>query len=261
MRTADSSRQWKGVGKLEFLGIVLLIPISFMAFSIIVGVVFSRFLDSNPETASALLLAPLYLCLGCGIATFIYRLSRSYLIILCSLAVLFLFQLLIMVSFNQDSVGVVIRNVLPDLFWAHLSMVLCVFLFRYSEATLDFAEAKDVKEKTEKKTNRKYSYGTCTKCGGETVVSRQRESTGSNKIEFFCDRCGRFVRGNPLPDMLIGVVLVTISALTLYGLNWKTPGSLISAFNLLCLIILFVGAKTFHSGLRWTIHSIAKKPR
>src|SRR5271169_4356970 len=101
----------------------------------------------------------------------------------------------------------------------------------------------------DKETNKKYSQGICTKCSGVTVVSRERGSPGRDKIELFCDSCGRFVLGNPLPDVLIGLVLVAISMLFLYGRNSEDQDSLLSAFNLLCLIVLFVGAKTFFAGL------------
>jgi hypothetical protein len=261
MTTANSSTQWKDVGILEFIGIVLLIPISFIAFNLIIGIMFRGFLQSNSESTFKIILGAFYLCLGCGIAPYIYKFRKSYLIILCSFVVLLLFQVLIGLSLQPGALGEVIEKSLSEIFWVYLSMVLCVLLFRYSEARLDFAEARDVVEKTGKKANKKFSEGICSKCGGVTIVSKERETSGGNRLEFFCDRCGRFVHGNPLPNTVIGLILVTISLLFLYGLNSNNQDSLISAFNLLCLIVLFVGAKTCYSGLRWTLHAISKKQK
>ena len=259
MRTNSLSTQWKDVGMLEFLGIVLLIPISFIVFNIIIVIMFRGLLQSNSESTFRIILGAFYFCLGCGIAPYIYRFRKSYLIILCSFVVLFLFQVLIEFSLNRGAPGEVIKKIFSEIFWVYLSMALCVSFFRYSEARLDFAETKDIVEKTDKISNRKYSEGICTKCGGVTIVAKERETSGGSRIEFFCDNCGRFIRGNPLPNTIIGLLLVTISCLFLYELNSNNQESVISAFNLLCLIVLFVGAKTFYSGLRWTLQAIAKK--
>ena len=261
MSTAKLLPRWKDVGLLEFMGIVLLIPISFIVFNIVIGFMFRGSLQSNPETTFKMLLKAFYLCLGCGIAPYIYRFRKCYLIILCSCVGLFLFQVLIAVPMKPDAHGVVIGiigNTLPQVVWVCLPLTLCVFIFRYSEARLDFAEVKDILEKTDKETNKKYSQGICTKCGAVTIVSSERESPGRNKIEFFCDNCGRFVRGNPLPNMVIGLVLIAIAMLFLYGRNSNGQDSLISAFNLLFLIVLYVGAKTFYASLRWTLHTASK---
>ena len=259
MRTNDLSSQWKDVGILEFIGIVLLIPISFIVCNIIIGIMLRGLLQSNLESTFKILLGAFYLCLGCGIAPYIYRFRKSYLIMLFSFVVLFFFQVLIEFSLNRSAPGGVIQKILSEIFLVYLSMALCVLLFRYSESRLDFAEAKDIVERTDKISNKKYSEGICTKCGQVTIVAKERKSSGGNRIEFFCDHCGRFVSGNPLPNTIIGLLLVTISMLFLYGLNSNNQDSVISAFNLLCLIVLFVGAKTFYSGLRWTIQAIAKK--
>ena len=259
MRTNGLSTQWKDVGMLEFIGIVLLIPISIIVLNLIIGIMFRGLLQSNSESTFKILLGAFYLCLGCGIAPYIYRLIKSYLIILCSFVVLFLFQVLIEFSLNRGVPEEVVEKIFSEIFWVYLSMSLCVSSFRYSEARLDFAEIKDIVEKTDKISNKKYSEGICTKCGGVTIIARERETSGGNRIEFFCDHCGRFVRGNPLPNTIIGLLLVTISMLFLYGLNSNNQESVISAFNLLCLIVLFVGAKTFYSGLIWTLQAIAQK--
>ncbi len=256
MRTND---QWKDVGLLEFLGIVLLIPISFIVLNVIIGIMFRGLLQSNSESTFKIILGAFYLCLGCGVAPYIYRFRKSYLMMLFSFVALFLFQVLIEVSLNRSAPGEVIETTLCEIFLVYLSMALCVLLCRYSESRLDFAEAKDIVEKTDKISNEKYSEGICTKCGEVTIVAKEREPSGGNRLEFFCDHCGRFVRGNPLPNTIIGLFLVTISMLFLYGLNSNNQDSVISAFNLLCLIVLFVGAKTFYSGLRWTIQAMAKK--
>jgi len=259
MKTNGLSTQWKDVGMLEFLGIVLLIPISIIVLNIIIGIMFRGLLQSNSESPFKIILGAFYLCLGCGIAPYIYRFRKSYLIILCSFVVLFLFQVLIEFSLNRGALGEVVEKIFSEIFWVYLSMSFCVSFFRYSEARLDFAETKDIVEKTDKISNKKYSEGICTKCGGVTIVAKEREKSGGNRIEFFCDHCGRFVRGNPLPNTIIGLLLVTISMLFLYGLNSNNQESVISAFNLLCLIVLFVGAKTFYSGLIWTLQAVAKK--
>ena len=78
---------------------------------------------------------------------------------LCSFVVLFLFQVLIEFSLNRGAPGEVVEKILSEIFWVYLSMALCVRFFRYSEARLDFAEAKDIVEKNRQNIEQKIQRG------------------------------------------------------------------------------------------------------
>jgi hypothetical protein len=259
MKSKSASPAWKESSTLEFVGLTLMIPLSVTVFNIILGFVFRGFVPVNPESTQILLFDVLYLCLGTAMAIYVYKVRRTFFIILCSFAVLFVVYLLLMLAYNAASVGAIIENTLAELAWLYAALVSFVFFFRYSEVKLDFAEAISVTEKTEKKTNLKYDTGICTKCGQSTVVAKERTGGGAKKIVFFCDHCGRFIKGNPLTGMVLGIVLASISILFMYGMNAGSERSASAALNFLFGIFLYLGIRSFYLGIRSTYKAIGRK--
>jgi len=251
--------EWKESSTLEFMGLTLMIPLSVIVFNIILGFVFRGFVPVNPEGTQIMLFNVLYLFLGTAIAISIYKLRKCFLIIFCSFAVLFIVSLLLMLAYKAATVGVIIENTLAELAWLYAALVSFVFFFRYTEAKLDFAEATDVAEKTEKKTNLKFDTGICSKCGQTTVVAKEKETGGTKKMVFFCDHCGRFIKGNPLTGMVLGIVLMSVSILFMYGMNAGSGRSASATLDFLFGIFLYLGIRSFYLGIRSTYKAVRKK--
>lgn len=259
MKVNDPLPEWKEVNTLNFWGISLLIPISILVFDVVLGYIFRGFLQENSETIYMVLINILHLCLGACLAAYVYRFRKSYLIILCSAVVLIVMQVLIQSSYLPNSIESIIGNILAERIWIYIPLLIFIYLFRYSEARLDFAEAINVSEQTDKTTNLKYNSGTCSKCGGITVVAREKIAGKNKKIEFFCDHCGRLIRGNPLTSAVFGLALVILAIAFLYAMNAGSQRSAVDAFNLIFCIVLFVGAKSLYNGIRWTHRSLTWK--
>jgi hypothetical protein len=261
LKINDSNSEWKKISTLEFIGMTLMIPLSIIVFDAVLGFVFRGFAQSNSESALTILLHALYLCLGAAVSIYIYKLRKCFLIILGSCSVLFILYLLLMKTFTAVDTGAIIENILTEIAWIYTALVISVLFFRYTELKLDYAVARDVVEITEKKTNLKFSRGICNKCGQATVVSQEREPGGAKKITFFCDNCGRFIRGNPLTGTAFGLVLISLSILFMYGMNAGDQRSAGATLNLLFAIILYLGIRSFYLGIRSTYKAAVNKDK
>jgi hypothetical protein len=111
----------------------------------------------------------------------------------------------------------------------------------------------------DKNTKIKYVTAKCGKCGSQTVTAREREPGKGRKNEFFCENCKIYMRGNPLPGAIVGLMFVLISAAVLFGTNTGLDESALSAFNLLWVMMIFIGARSFYFGIKWTLYSL-KRP-
>ena len=259
MKSESTIPERKKSSTLEFVGWTLMIPLSVIIFNIILGFVFRGFVPVNPESTQSTLFNILYLCLGTAIAVSIYKFRKSFLIIFCSFAVLFILYLLLMLAYKAAPIGVIIENTLSELAWLYAALFSFVFFFRYTEAQLDFAEVTDIAEKTDKKTNLKFETGICTKCGQATVVAREKETGKAKNMFFFCNHCGRFIKGNPLTGMVFGIVLISVSILFMYGMNAGSGRSASATLNFLFAIFLYLGIRSLYIGLRSTYKAAGKK--
>jgi hypothetical protein len=251
--------EWKESSNLEILGLSLMIPISVIVFNIILGFAFRGFVPANPETLQIMLFNVMYFLLGTAVAIYIYKLRKSFLIILSSFAVLFVVYLLLMLAYKAAAVLAIIENTLSELAWLYAALVSFVFFFRYTEIKLDFAEAAEITEKTEKDSNLKYDTGRCTKCGQPTVVAKERKAGGAKKMLLFCDHCGRFIRGNPLAGVVLGIVLISMSAIFIYAMNTGNERTASAALNLLFGIFLYLGIRSFYLGILSTFKATVRK--
>jgi hypothetical protein len=248
--------EWKDVSTLYFLGIVLAIPMTILAFDIITGYMFRGFTSKSPGMEALILRNILHVCLGSCMAANVYKLRKAYTVTAAAAAVTVVLQLLIFfamkvgLSFDVLAVRTAERTAL------FASLVLAVALFRHFEQTLDFAEVSGQVELEDMNTKIKYTAARCARCGSQTVISRERQPGKGRKNEFFCDNCKIYIRGNPLPGAVIGLMFMVISASILYGTNDALDESALSAFNLLWVMIIFIGARSFYFGVKWTVYSM-----
>lgn len=259
MKTNNQNPEWKESSTLEFIGMALMVPLSVIVFDAVLGFVFRGFAQANSEGTFKMLLNVSYLCLGTAISIYIYKLRKCFQVIMCSFFVLFILYLLIMNTFRAGDTGAIIENILTEIAWIYSAIVVFVLFFRYAELKLDYAEARDIVEMTEKKTNLKYDNAVCNKCGQTTVIAQERAPGGPKKIAFFCDHCGRFIRGNPLTGTALGLVLTSVSILFMYGMNAGDQRSSGATLNLLFAIILYLGVRTLYQGIRSTYKAALDK--
>ncbi len=259
MHIKNTDPDWKEKNTLEILGLVLIIPISFIVFNMVLKFIFRGFTDANPESTLMVLRNILYCCLGATMAIYIYKIKKGFLIVICSFAVLFALYYLLRLTFEPAPVMAMTTAIFSELAWVYATLISFILLFRYSEMKLDYAEARDIVEKIEKKTNLKYDSGICTKCGHATVIAKERDTGGSKKMVFFCDNCGRFIKGNPLTGVVLGAALTLLAIIFLYGMNAGSGRSAGGTLNLLFAIILYLGVRSLYMGVRTTYKAGAKK--
>lgn len=136
------------------------------------------------------------------------------------------------------------------------------FLFRYFEPRFDYAEVEHVFESKDPITKKKYDSGTCSKCGGITIIGRERFHPYLGKSsEYFCDNCNRFLRGNPLNNIFLGLTEGASSLLFMLGIASSMQGktsSYSSIFLLLLLVGLYDGIKRLFFGISGVKRSFKK---
>jgi hypothetical protein len=132
-------------------------------------------------------------------------------------------------------------NTLEEGIIVYGALSLFSFLFRYFEPRFDYAEIINIIEFTDPITKKKYDRGTCTKCGGITIVGRERAISFLGKSsEYFCDNCNRFLRGNPLNNIFLGLTEAVSSLLFMISVGSNMQGKT-SSYLSIFLLLLFVG--------------------
>jgi len=175
------------------------------------------------------------------IADYIYRLRKITLIIVLSFIALFLYRFLIAAIYNPEFIGQAIINTLEEGIIVYASLSLFSFFFRYFEPRFDYAEIKNIIEFTDPITKKKYDRGTCTKCDSITIVAKERAISFLGKSsEYFCDNCNRFLRGNPLNNIFLGLTEGVSSLLYMIGVGSTMQGKTTS-YSSIFLLLFFVG--------------------
>jgi hypothetical protein len=255
--TLDKLRHdWKNVSTLYFLGIALAIPMTVLMFDIITGYMFRGFTAKSPGMEALILRNILHVCLGSCIAANLYKLRRAYSITAAAAAVTVMIQMMIFFAMRAGLSFDLLALIAAERIALFASLVLAVVLFRHFEQRLDFAEVSGQAEFEDKDTKIKYTTGKCGNCGSQTVTSRERQPGKGRKNEFFCDNCKIYIRGNPLPGAVVSLMFMLISAAVLYGTNEGLDETVLSAFNLLWVMMIFIGARSFYFGIKWTLYSL-----
>ena len=163
--------------------------------------------------------------LSISIADYIYKLRKLALIIVLSFIVLFFYRLLIAISLYYEFIGQAMMNALKGGVIVYASLSLFSFLFRYFEPRFDYAEVEHVFESIDPITKKKYDSGTCSKCGGITIIWKGKvPSLLGKSSEYFCDNCNRFLRGNPLNNIFLGLTEGASSLLFMLGIASSMQG-------------------------------------
>jgi len=232
---------WKEISLIKVISFILLLPAVVILFDGILILAFGKLSKEITEFEFHAIVYVFYFSLGIWIADYIYRFRKVILIILISFVALLLYRFILTTIINPELIGEALINTLQQGFIVYVSLSLFVFLFRYFEPRFDYAAVKDTVEFTDPMTKKKYDRGTCTKCGGLTIVGKERFIKFFGKsTEYFCDNCHRFIQGNPLNNIFLGVTETVSSILLIIGLASNVHGKS-SSYSSIFTIILFIG--------------------
>ncbi len=252
----------KEISILRLIGYITLLPVAIIVFDMILGLIFSKYLQTAAEADWLLIAFLLSISLGVWLADYFYRFKKVSYIILISFLLLFLYRFLMAAIFIPDAVGQAMTNTLKEGFVIYISLSLFSFLFRYFERKLDFAEIKNIFTSTDPIIKKAYESGTCSKCGDITVIGKERFiSFIGMSSKYFCDNCNRFIKGNPLNNILLGITESICSFLFMGGIasNMQGKSSPYSSIVILILLVgIYDGIKRVFFGIKGVKRSIIK---
>jgi hypothetical protein len=232
---------WKEISLIKVTSFIVLLPAVVILLDIILSIVFFKLSREIAESEWRTIAYIFYFSLGIWIADYIYRLRKLILIIVLSFIALFLYRFLLSAIINPEFIGQAMINTLEEGIVVYAALSLFSFFFRYFEPKFDYAEIKNIIEFTDPITKKKYDRGTCTKCGGTTIVGKERAISFLGKSsEYFCDNCNRFLRGNPLNNIFLGLTEAVSSLLFMIGVDSNMQGKT-SSYSSISLLVLFVG--------------------
>lgn len=232
---------WQEISLTKLILFIMLLPAVVILLDIILSITFSKLSREISDSEWRTIAYILYFSLGIWIADYIYRLRKITLIIVLSFIALFLYRFLIAAIYNPEFIGQAIINTLKEGIIVYASLFLFSFFFRYFEPRFDYAEIKNIIEFTDPITKKKYDRGTCTKCGSITIVAKERAISFLGKSsEYFCDNCNRFLRGNPLNNIFLGLTEGVSSLLYMIGVGSTMQGKTTS-YSSIFLLLFFVG--------------------
>lgn len=260
-KIVSASPSLKEISFARLISIVMLLPVAIILLDIIFGVTFSKLLQELAETELRLIAYLLYFSLGIWLADYIYRLKKATAIIVISLPILFIYRFTIAAIFKPELLGQAMTNTLEEGLAVYITLSLFSFLFRHFEPKFDFAEIKNIFESTEPITKKKYDSGICSKCGSVTVIGRERFISFLGKSsKYFCGNCKRFIMGNPLNNIFLGITESVAFFLFMGGLasNMQGKSSSYSVVILILLVGIYDGIKRVFFGIKGVKISIIK---
>ncbi|MDZ4383761.1 MAG: hypothetical protein U0937_03880 [Thermodesulfovibrionia bacterium] len=111
-------------------------------------------------------------------------------------------------------------------------------------------------------TGKKCDSGTCSKCGGITIIGRERFisffSFLGKSSEYFCGNCNRFIMGNPLNNIFLGITESVAFFLFMGGIAHGKSSSYSSIVILILLVGIYDGIKRVFFGIKGVKRSIIK---
>ncbi len=256
---------FKEISFLKLIAYILLLPVAIILLDIIFGITFSKLLQELAETKLRLIAYLLYFSLGIWLADYIYRLKKATDIIVISLPILFIYRFVIAAIYKPELFGQAMTNTLEEGLVVYITLSLFSFLFRHFEPKFDFAEIKNKFESRDPITGKKCDSGTCSKCGGITIIGRERFisffSFLGKSSEYFCGNCNRFIMGNPLNNIFLGITESVAFFLFMGGLAPNMQGKSSSHLSIVILILLvgiYDGIKRVFFGIKGVKSSIIK---
>jgi hypothetical protein len=250
----------KEISFLKVIAYILLLPAAIILLDILLGVTFSKLSQEIAEAEWRAIAYIFYFSLGIWIADYIYRFRKLAPIIVLSFFALFLYRFVMAAIYKPEFIGQSLINTLEEGLIVYVSLSLFSFLFRYFEPKFDFAEIRNVSEFKEPLTKKKQDRGTCTKCGGVTIVAKERAISFLGKSsEYFCGNCNRFIRGNPLNNIFLGITEGICCLLFMVAVNMQGKSSANSGmFSLFFLVGIYDGIKRVSFGIAGVKRSIIK---
>ena len=246
----------------RLIGYITLLPIVIIVFDMFLGLIFSKYLQTAAEADWRLIVYLFYISLGVWLADYFYRFKKVSFIILISFFILLLYRFLVVAIFMPDALRIAMTNTLEEGLVVYISLSLFSFLFRHLEPKFDFAEIKNEFESTDPATGKKCGSGICSKCGDITIISRKR-SLGfpGTRLAYFCENCKRFIMGNPLNNIFLGVTESVVSFLFMGGLASNMQGKSSSYSSIVIFVLLvgiYDGIKRVFFGIKGVKNSIIK---
>jgi len=261
----STSALWKEISFNKLLLFIMLLPAAIILLDGFLGFTFYDLSRKLAGSEFGIIVYIFYFSLGIWIADYIYKLRELNLIIVLSFIVLFFYRFLIAISLYYEFIGQVMINTLKEGVIVYASLSLFSFLFRYFEPRFDYAEICNIIEFTDPITKKKYDRGTCTKCGSITIVAKERAISFLGKsTKYFCDNCNRFLRGNPLNNIFLGLTESASSLIFMLGIASYQQGkasSYSSIFLLLFFVGIYDGIKRLYFGISGVKRSSKKIPK
>lgn len=257
----------KEISIARLISFIMLLPATIILFDFILGITFFKLSQELAKSEWRLIAYLLYFSLGIWLADYIYRLKKATLIIAISFFLLFIYRFLIVAAiYKPEVLGQAMINTLEEGLVVYITLSLFSFLFRHFEQKFDFAEIKKTFESTDPITKKKYDSGTCSKCGGITIIGRERFisflSFLGKSSEYFCGNCNRFIMGNPLNNIFLGITESAASFLFMIGLAsnmQRESSSYSSIFFLVLLVGVYDGIKRAFFGLSGVKRSLSNE--
>jgi len=261
----STSALWKEISFNKLLLFIMLLPAAVILLDGFLGFTFYDLSRKLAGSEFGIIVYIFYFSLGIWIADYIYKLRELTLIIVLSFIVLFFYRFLIAISLYYEFIGQVMINTLKEGVIVYASLSLFSFLFRYFDPRFDYAEICNIIEFTDPITKKKYDRGTCTKCGSITIVAKERAISFLGKsTKYFCDNCNRFLRGNPLNNIFLGLTESASSLIFMLGIASYQQGkasSYSSIFLLLFFVGIYDGIKRLYFGISGVKRSSKKIPK
>lgn len=254
VRSQSNSLKLKELSLKKIIIKTLLYPFLIILLDVILPYIFSGFVAEYPEFDIRLILYFAFISLGIYIADQIYKFVTALTIIPLSFINLFLIRLILVSIFAPASYSQAMENTLKESLVVFVAAIIFVFLFRFFETKIDYAEIINTFESTDPLTKKQIVSGTCNKCKGITIVGKQRTPSFLGKsTEYFCTNCNRFISGNPFNQIFLGLIESIISFFFIIGFFSMSKGSTSSVSSIFLFIFLVGigdGIKRMFQGLK-----------
>ncbi|MCX5632747.1 MAG: zinc ribbon domain-containing protein [Phycisphaerae bacterium] len=258
----------------KVMGLLELKPIKFILFSILIAIgvwltefILNLFLGKASEglSSSQRLVVAFIFCfpLSIFIALAIYKVRKSWLmLIIAAIALMLLRFLFAVIFFNIILAGYIALYTFGEAIVISLIALGVIPLFRMADKKYRFAEVRDIKYDVEyPETKIKYDIGICCNCGNTTRIAKKNSLLDFlPKKEFhFCDSCGMFLRNNPFFSIFLGFSESIFSLLLFVGfaasIDTQKQSSVQSVGALFFLCGVLDGLRRGFSGIKGLVMS------
>jgi len=253
---------------LKFILFSILIAIGFWFAEFMFNLLLGKALEGLSSSQQFIVTCLFYSTLSIFIAGAIYKIRKSWLMLIIVTIVLVLFRFLfVAIFFNITLAGYVMFYTFVEALIVFLVTLGFISIFRKADKKFNFAEVRDIKYDVEdSETKIKYDVAVCCNCEHTTKIAKPRaisalgfEFLGKKKIHF-CDNCGIFLENNPFVSIFLGVSQIVFSSFFCVGIGAQVQSSTTMAQNvslIFALCGLLDGLRRGWSGIKGVV--ISKK--